>query len=165
MINTFNVTLRTCWEQHWPPHSQHSRAAQLSLQLLLQPNTICSVPRGNVTPSCGGLLPQQLLAPPALLLPHLATGFCPWNHCGSPDSLQGTAELHRAPPLTLKFSHLRKRSSSASTSLSERGVLRQGGAGDSVPKPHHELICCDLRAKDQGTKHSYFRGTQGNSII
>lgn len=37
--------------------------------------------------------------------------------------------------------------------------------GDSVPKPHHELNCCDVRTKDLGTRHSYFRGRQGNRII
>lgn len=53
------------------------------------------------------------------------------------------------PPLTLEVT-LEKEVPVPPTSLSkrERGVLRQGGVGDSVPKPHRELICSDLRAKD-----------------
>lgn len=90
-------------------------------------------------------------------------------HTWSVFSAHGTAVAPQTPSRDSRVpqgasaffkSHLRKRG--ASISLSERGVLRQGGAGDCVPKPHHG---CDLWAKDPDTSCSYFRGRWGNSII
>lgn len=158
IINTFNVTLGLCWSAcpSQPARCGRTRAAQLSLQLFLQPNTICSALRGNVAPSCGGLLPP---CPPAATL---GWNFLPVKPLWLPKLPAG---IHRVPPLTLEVTLEREAPVPPPPFQTERGVLRQGGAGDSVPKPHHELICCDLRAKDLGTRHSYFRGRWGNSII
>lgn len=125
MINTFNVTLRTCWERCWPPRCGHTRAAQLSLQLLLQPNTIFSVPRGNCGPQLWWAAPPAAAGHSCLSAATLGQWFLPMEPLWLPKLLTGDS---RAPQGASAYfvSHLKKRSSSASNSLSERGVLRQG---------------------------------------
>lgn len=147
IINTFNVTLRMCWEgcTTFPavlPAAKHD---------LLHPKreTWPPVEVGSPHTSNPGCQP---------LLPHLASVFCPWNYSGFPNSWQRSRGPQSASPYSQ--SHLRKRSPRASTSLSERGVLSQGGA---VILFQSLTMSCDLRAKDLRARCRYFRGRWGNS--
>lgn len=164
MINTFNVTLRMCWEQGLPPRSRHA-AGTAGLHNFPWSSSCSRAPfalsRGeNVAPGCGGLLPQQW-APPAATLGQC---FLPMKPLWLPKLLAGDSRVPQSASTYFR-SHPGKRSSSASNlpfKERERSIETRGSwwfCSKATPWAHLQWS----ESKGLGTRCSYFRGRWGNS--